>query len=177
VTDNRVRHDDPHQQREILGNHRQNEMPRRRLTGPNGPRTGTGHHDDRDHANRDLTDFEFALAAEQMPRVFDAQVVDQHRAGIVIRFADGSKYGRNRLLFLVLARHTGNGSGADLRNTSSLIHLHIQILHIQRVLLDEFAAGFDVVAHQHPEQLVGAAGVFHPHLQQRAVDGVECRLA
>ena len=41
------------------------------------------------------------------------------------------------------------------------------------MLLDEFAAGFDLVAHQHAEEIVGAADVFHADLQQRAVGGVE----
>jgi hypothetical protein len=43
--------------------------------------------------------------------------------------------------------------------------LHIQIPHIQRVLLDEFAARFDLVAHQHTEEFVGTAHVFHANLQ------------
>src|SRR4051812_3317417 len=50
---------------------------------------------------------------------------------------------------------------------------HIQIPHIQRVLLDEFAAGLDLVAHQDPEEIVGAADVFHADLQESAVGGVE----
>ena len=50
---------------------------------------------------------------------------------------------------------------------------HIQIPHIERVLLDEFAAGFDLVAHQDAEEIVGAADVVHADLQQRAVGGVE----
>ena len=41
------------------------------------------------------------------------------------------------------------------------------------MLLDEFAAGFDLVAHQDAEEIVGAADVFHGDLQQRAVGGVE----
>ena len=38
---------------------------------------------------------------------------------------------------------------------------HIQIPHFQRVLLDELAAGFDLVAHQDAEEVVGGAGVVH----------------
>ena len=40
-----------------------------------------------------------------------------------------------------------------------LLRLHVQIPHFQRVLLDELAAGFDLVAHQDAEQVVGRAGV------------------
>ena len=36
-------------------------------------------------------------------------------------------------------------------------HLHIQILHVERVFLEKQAAGFDVVAQQHAEEFVGAA--------------------
>ena len=50
---------------------------------------------------------------------------------------------------------------------------HIQIPHFQRVLLDEFAAGFDLVAHEDAEEVVGGADVFHADLQERAVGGVE----
>ncbi len=39
--------------------------------------------------------------------------------------------------------------------------------------MDEFAAGFDLVAHQDAEEIVGAADVFHADLEQRAVGGVE----
>jgi hypothetical protein len=51
--------------------------------------------------------------------------------------------------------------------------LHIQIAHIEGVLLDEFAAGFYLVAHEDSEQVVGAAGVLHADLQQGAVGRVE----
>ena len=50
--------------------------------------------------------------------------------------------------------------------------LHIQIRHFQGVLLDELAAGLDLVAHQDSEQIVRGTGVFHLHLQQRAVGRV-----
>jgi hypothetical protein len=42
---------------------------------------------------------------------------------------------------------------------------HIQIPYIQRVLLDELAAGLDLVAHQDPEEIVRGAGVFHLYLK------------
>ena len=45
---------------------------------------------------------------------------------------------------------------------------HIQICHAQRVLLDEFAARLDLVAHQPREHVVGVVGIIDPHLQQRA---------
>ena len=37
------------------------------------------------------------------------------------------------------------------------MELHIQIPYIQRVLLDEFATGFDLVTHEDAEEVVGAA--------------------
>ena len=41
------------------------------------------------------------------------------------------------------------------------------------MLLDKLSPGFDVVAHEDAEEFVGAAGVFHFYLQQRAVGGIE----
>ena len=55
--------------------------------------------------------------------------------------------------------------------------LHIQIPHIQRVLLNKLPARFDVVAHEDAEEFVGGADVVHADLQQRAVGGVERRFA
>ena len=45
------------------------------------------------------------------------------------------------------------------------------------MLLDKLPPRLDVVAHQHAEEFVGGAGVFHAHLEQRAVVGVERRFA
>jgi hypothetical protein len=42
---------------------------------------------------------------------------------------------------------------------------HVQIPRFQGVLLDELAAGLDLVAHQNAEEVVGGAGVFHGDLQ------------
>jgi hypothetical protein len=43
--------------------------------------------------------------------------------------------------------------------------LHIQIPRLQRVFLDELAAGFDLVAHEDAEEVVGRTDVLHCHLQ------------
>src|SRR5437762_13043743 len=51
--------------------------------------------------------------------------------------------------------------------------LYIQVPHLQRVLFDEVAAGFDFVAHEDAEHVVGGAGVLHLNLDQRSVGGVE----
>src|ERR1043166_6098552 len=48
----------------------------------------------------------------------------------------------------------------------------IQVLHIERVVFDEFAAGFDGVAHQHGEDFVGLDGVVDADLQERARVGI-----
>ena len=53
--------------------------------------------------------------------------------------------------------------------------LNVQILHLQRVRLDERAAGFHYVAHQRGEDVVGGGSVFDGDLQQRAVVGVQRR--
>lgn len=65
----------------------------------------------------------------------------------------------------------------DLSAPIPPIHLHVEVPHVEGVLLDEVAAGFYLIPHQHPEQFVGCASVFHLHLQQRAVGGVERRVA
>ena len=39
--------------------------------------------------------------------------------------------------------------------------LHIEVTDLQRVLFDEVAAGFDFVAHEDAEHVVGGAGVLH----------------
>jgi hypothetical protein len=41
----------------------------------------------------------------------------------------------------------------------------IEIADVEGVLFDEVAAGFDVVAHQNAENLVGAGRVCHGHLE------------
>src|SRR5699024_5065359 len=46
--------------------------------------------------------------------------------------------------------------------------LDIQEADVLRVLLDEVAAGLDVLAHQHGENLVRGGGVIHGDLAQRA---------
>ena len=47
--------------------------------------------------------------------------------------------------------------------------LHVQILHFQRVLLDELPAALDVFAHQHAEHPLGLAGFLQRHAQQHAL--------
>src|SRR5450755_1667355 len=44
----------------------------------------------------------------------------------------------------------------------------VQIRHVQGVRLDEEAPGFDRVAHENREDLVGLHGIFDPDLQQPA---------
>ncbi len=51
--------------------------------------------------------------------------------------------------------------------------LHIQILDFEGVFFDELAAGFDLVAHEDAEELVGGGDVVHRDLAERAVVGVE----
>ena len=50
--------------------------------------------------------------------------------------------------------------------------LHIQIDHLQRVVLDEFGAGLDDVAHQGLEDLAGLVGVLDLDLVEAADLGV-----
>ena len=52
------------------------------------------------------------------------------------------------------------------------IPLRIDPTHVLGVALDEEAAGFDLIAHQHREGLVGRGGVLDVHLLQNAVLGV-----
>ena len=46
--------------------------------------------------------------------------------------------------------------------------LDIQVLHVQRVVFDELAAGFNVFAHQRGEDGFALGDVFELHRQQRA---------
>src|SRR6476619_2776408 len=54
--------------------------------------------------------------------------------------------------------------------------LDVQVRDAQRIVLDELAAGFDHVAHQPGEDLVGDIGLRDFNAEQRAVGGVERRL-
>ncbi len=45
---------------------------------------------------------------------------------------------------------------------------HVQVFDVERVFLDEFAAGFDGVAHEDAEHFIGGGGVFHRDFQKRA---------
>ena len=54
--------------------------------------------------------------------------------------------------------------------------LHIQVLHVQGILLDELAPHLDVIAHQRGENLLGLGSVIQAHLQQRPRLGVHGRI-
>ena len=75
---------------------------------------------------------------------------------------------RNQRQMMVPIQIAANNCGPSFDDRNQ----HIQIPYFQRVLLDELAAGFDFVAHEDPEEIVGGAGVFHGHLKKRAVRGV-----
>ena len=53
--------------------------------------------------------------------------------------------------------------------------LNVQILHIQRVVFDEFTPRFDLVAHEDGEDAVGFDGVFDADLEHGAFFGVDRR--
>src|ERR1700730_15683290 len=55
-------------------------------------------------------------------------------------------------------------------------HLDVEIGHRQGVCLYEVAARLDEIAHQGREDLLGAVGVAHPHLQERERIGAESSL-
>ncbi len=59
-----------------------------------------------------------------------------------------------------------------LPNIQSRLKLNVQILNVQRVVFDKFAARFDLVAHQHSENLIGFDRVINFDLQQGALFGV-----
>src|SRR5262249_52278789 len=52
----------------------------------------------------------------------------------------------------------------------------VDILDLQRMLLDKFAAGLDLLAHQDAEHLIHLEGVVELHLEERTLLGVERRL-
>ncbi|MPL85446.1 hypothetical protein SDC9_31414 [bioreactor metagenome] len=63
----------------------------------------------------------------------------------------------------------GSGAGVPVPDRDS----EVEVLDVQRVLLDELAARFDHVAHQLGEDVVGLGHVVDLHLQQGARRGVE----
>src|SRR5207302_3004882 len=54
--------------------------------------------------------------------------------------------------------------------------LDIEVLHFQRVVLDEHPSRLDLIAHEDREELLGADGVFDRHLQQAPRLGVHGRI-
>src|ERR1700687_709937 len=78
-------------------------------------------------------------------------------------------------------RRTG-GSAPHLQSLTSLLTarrpalpLDVQILHVQRVVFDEFSAGFYVFAHQRSEDGLTLGYVFEADLQKRAALGIHGR--
>ena len=71
-------------------------------------------------------------------------------------------------------------SETDTQNTVLLLrdriawrtYLHIEVADVEGVVFDEAAAGFDVVAHEDGEDLVGADGVVEDDFEHLAVGGV-----
>jgi hypothetical protein len=59
---------------------------------------------------------------------------------------------------------------------SSRQRLDIQIRHLQRVLLDEFAARLNRIAHQRGENVVGGHRILDAHLHESARFGVDGRV-
>jgi hypothetical protein len=59
------------------------------------------------------------------------------------------------------------GWGGSVISTPSAI-LDVQVLHVERVALDEQPPRLDVVAHQRAERVLGLDLVGHAHLEQRA---------
>ena len=55
--------------------------------------------------------------------------------------------------------------------TVSFARLDIEVLHFERVVLNEDAPRLDLVAHENREQFLGADAVFDRHLQQPARSG------
>ncbi len=55
--------------------------------------------------------------------------------------------------------------------------LNVQVPRFQRVLLNKLPPGFDFVAHEDSEEVVGGGRVFHGDLKEGAVLGVESGLA
>src|SRR5687768_4573786 len=56
------------------------------------------------------------------------------------------------------------------------VRSHVEVLHLERVVLDELAADFDVLAHQDAEEPLGLAGLVERDLQQHAAGRVERRV-
>src|SRR5271157_6625862 len=49
---------------------------------------------------------------------------------------------------------------------------NIEVLDLQRVLLDELAAWFDVITHESREEIIGGSSVVKPNLQERTTGWV-----
>src|SRR4030095_5051262 len=63
---------------------------------------------------------------------------------------------------------TGVCRSGDMGLLEAGYRLDVQVHDVQRVLLDEIAAGLDGIAHEDSEYLVGAYGIFHGDLEERA---------
>src|SRR5690349_301293 len=72
--------------------------------------------------------------------------------------------------FAVYTWEAKGGKGGGGRGGSD-----VEVLHVQGVVLDELAAGRDLVAHEEGEEGVGLGGVADVHLEEPAVVGVHRR--
>src|SRR3974390_2550877 len=61
---------------------------------------------------------------------------------------------------------TGTAEGAERRASN------VQIHHVKCIVLDEFAALFDVFTHERGEDFLGGNGIFEAHFEQRHRFGV-----
>jgi hypothetical protein len=79
------------------------------------------------------------------------------RVVLIYAFAQNRKL----LLFPVGRLHVGIAFlHAEVNSFVTSVELDVQVLHIERVLFDEFAAGFDVFAHHSGEYFLTLSDVF-----------------
>jgi hypothetical protein len=53
---------------------------------------------------------------------------------------------------------------------------NVEVLYLERVLLDELAPGLDIVAHQRGKQVIGPGDIFELNLEQGPLRGVHGRI-
>ena len=62
-------------------------------------------------------------------------------------------------------RGMGPRSSADLLRAIFVAELYVEVMHLERIFLDEVTAGLDGVAHEHGEYLIGKDFVVDLHLE------------
>src|SRR5579862_8590597 len=118
--------------------------------------------------------------AMRIPGVFRLLVLSAARSAVGLKtlaacafwetrspaISQGPTRGAAMIFSVRLNRHNSSRSSDPCWPAGAL---HVQVLYVEGVLLDEFAAAFDVLAHERGKDLFAFDGVFQTHLEERAL--------